>query len=454
MAVNKKKKNPTLATNKFSSSARPTSTPATRTQPKLETNKFSTSVKKPSIADRANNAINKGAKAVGRELTSGSRATGIPERKILTAGIGGVGAGAGKAALGATKLLAAGKAQKLLPAGKTAAEAAAAAAAAAKPGQELLINGVTRAAQRAEGGSDLLGTAIKNAEAAKVAAQQATGAIRAATSTSARAATTVTKAGTEYTSARAALNAGDITGFARSVKNVALSRKMIDAAFLNKAGQVSPLKTLGAVGTAGFLMAKMIDTYPFAEWGRIEAQEIMKFARTEARKTGDPALMAEAKELQDELLDRNVWERIAEKIPWVNTKEAFMEKFDAIEFQAKVTNHAEDSVDEKIASGAAGDVGAAIVQTKEETEAIQTQEANARVDYYNQERLRTEELIRQAELANRNEDAAFWRAEKDRSFRREAEERVKAGEYWLAYKQQLQALQEDNAPSSLSFGLL
>lgn len=267
------------------------------------------------------------------------------------------------------------------------------------------------------------------------------------------------QAGVEYATAREAVQAGDYIGFAKNLKNVAFSKQMIEGVFLNSKGAVSPTKLAGVAVTSAATVGTMIGTYPWASWSGTEASEIMSLSIKDAAKSGDPQLLQEAFALQNEILNRDKWEQLAEKIPFVNIAERFRDKYQALAFQAKAQQAAAKAVIDNVqsvatASGQPADVSAAIINTKEQTEKIATAEAKSRTDYYNQERIRVEKLLREAEVQARNEDAAFWRAEKEKTFKREAEERQKAAEFWLAYRQQLQAMQEDSGPSSLSFGLL
>ena len=271
------------------------------------------------------------------------------------------------------------------------------------------------------------------------------------------------KAGTEYATAREALKAGDTIGFAKNVKNVAFSKQMIEAAFINsKTGQVSAVKTLAVAGGAAFFVAKMLDTYPFASWSRTEAQEIMNFGLKEAIKNGDPQLIEEGLALQQEILARDAWENIAEKIPWVNIKEGFNEKYNALQFQAKVSAQVVRDLQAAANSSQISQGGTSSngwdanvwLETKEKANIAEIETQKTISENWNNSRKDMIKWERAAAVQARNEDADFWRKERELSFKKEAEEREKAAQFWMEYRKKIKEFEEDNGPSTLSFGLL
>ena len=61
---------------------------------------------------------------------------------------------------------------------------------------------------------------------------------------------------------------------------------------------------------------------------------------------------------------------------------------------------------------------------------------------------------REATVAARNEDAAFWRREREKQRAAEAADRIAIAKFWQAYRKQAAKLAEDNRPSKLNFGII
>lgn len=83
------------------------------------------------------------------------------------------------------------------------------------------------------------------------------------------------------------------------------------------------------------------------------------------------------------------------------------------------------------------------------------------IDYYNkkQSESRKEQRdflneTRRAEIKARNEDAEFWRKEREKQYEREAEDRKAMADYWTQYRKQIAQQEDDSRPSNLKFGLL
>ena len=77
----------------------------------------------------------------------------------------------------------------------------------------------------------------------------------------------------------------------------------------------------------------------------------------------------------------------------------------------------------------------------------------ASVDYYNEQKKLMVEWEREAAIQARNEDAAFWRKEQERTRELEAKERKAIADFWTAYRKLEQKAQEERRPSNLNFGL-
>jgi len=104
-------------------------------------------------------------------------------------------------------------------------------------------------------------------------------------------------------------------------------------------------------------------------------------------------------------------------------------------------------------------------QYHRDVQANETAEANARVDYYNEQRLLTEQQLAQlradinaTERAERRkemqETADFWLEYKRQLAKLEEEERKRAAAFWLQYRKEIAKIQAESGRSRLNFGLL
>lgn len=202
-----------------------------------------------------------------------------------------------------------------------------------------------------------------------------------------------------------------------------------------------PVAIAGAIGA-------IIGSYPWAEWAQGEAREVMGFAVVNALKTDNPEIIQEARAAQDELWDQNVWEGLARLIPGANIAVGFWNKYKALRAQAAVNDKIMADRITQIETGESED---------EKWERVREEEAaadKAAIDYYNEQRKQMVDWEREAEKAARDEDAAFWRKEKEKQAKLEAEDRQAIADFWLAYRKESLKIANDNRPSNLNFGLL
>ena len=175
-------------------------------------------------------------------------------------------------------------------------------------------------------------------------------------------------------------------------------------------------------------------------------------AYANAEEVGTPeawALFEQARELENALYaDQDMWDEVIAKIPWANAL-AGLEKFRAA----------------GIASGIIWDKLAEMKKFQQENNLTESDMyAKARqeqfdmdlavTNHFNEQRLITDKLIRDAKIDARNEDAAFWRNQKELDYKREAEERQAVADFWSEYNKQKAKLYEASKPSNLNFGLL
>jgi hypothetical protein len=217
-------------------------------------------------------------------------------------------------------------------------------------------------------------------------------------------------------------------------------------------------------------IGSIIGTYPWAEWAQGEAREVMGFAVVNALKTDNPEIIQEARDAQDELWDQNVWEGLARLIPGANIAIGFWNKYKALRAQAAVNDKIMADRIQQIETGESDD---------EKWKRVREEEAEAdkaAVDYYNEQRKQMVDWENEAELAlaeakqrifeagtsrtraaeikAREEEAAFWRKEREKQRQLEAEDRKAIADFWLAYRKEALRIANDNRPSNLNFGLL
>ncbi len=198
------------------------------------------------------------------------------------------------------------------------------------------------------------------------------------------------------------------------------------------------------VGTIG----AMLSTYPWSEWALGEAKEGMIFNVNKAIATGDIDLLNEFLETSDEIFDINLWETIRRLIPGANLQFAFGEKAQALMAQKKVNDRIIQDEKIKIETGETED---------DRWKRIREEEAESdkeKVDYYNEQRKLMVQWEAEARRNQRNDDAEFWRKEREKQRVKEAEDRKAIADFWIEYRKTAQKLNEDSRPSNLNFGLL
>ena len=87
-------------------------------------------------------------------------------------------------------------------------------------------------------------------------------------------------------------------------------------------------------------------------------------------------------------------------------------------------------------------------------QAEQNEQEKLNIDYWNENHIITNNLIREADEQQRNKDAKFWAAQDKKNRELEAADRQAIADFWLAYYKMKQKLANDSRPSNLNFGLL
>ena len=238
--------------------------------------------------------------------------------------------------------------------------------------------------------------------------------------------------------------AGARTGFPEIVEKIATNAKTIKQTknILSTFFSKKALVVYGAWASA----------VTIGKWGFAEAAEgitfpTSKFLIPEAERTGDWTAVNEANALAEEITDISIWEKIAlwtPLSPFIGIPKKIRGAAAGVEILNKY------SEDQKVKQ-AQGETETQYWEKRREEEKEQDKMS---VDYYNDERKKMVEWEREAEVAGRNADAKFWREQKEKQMKMEAEDRQAIAEFWMAYRKEAQKIAENNRPSNLNFGLL
>ncbi len=191
-----------------------------------------------------------------------------------------------------------------------------------------------------------------------------------------------------------------------------------------------------------------IGSYPFAGFIKEEALQTLSFGAKSAIENGDIEGAESALDQQRETLDPTMWDEIMGKIPYANVLNELKNFYDSAQTKLKIDEKIIEDMKIQQETGETDD---------EKWERVRQQEAEqeiAAIDYYNSERKKLLEWEREAKINARNEDAAFWRKERENQSKKEAEDRKAIADFWQAYKKEMQKIAENNRPSNLNFGLL
>lgn len=195
-----------------------------------------------------------------------------------------------------------------------------------------------------------------------------------------------------------------------------------------------------AVGT----LITAIGSYPFAGFIKEEALQTIDFGVTTALKSGDVEAAEQALALQEEILNPSVWSELFQKIPFANVLTNLESFYDAARIKATINRRLIDNMKE----------GGTPEEQRENERQQEQEDYQANIDYYNEKRREMVLWEQEAERAQREEEARFWRKEREAQRQKEAEDREAIANFWFEYRKNLQKLSEENRPSNLNFGIL
>ena len=212
----------------------------------------------------------------------------------------------------------------------------------------------------------------------------------------------------------------------------------------------------------------IIGSYPFAGFIKEEALQTIGFAADKAIANGDFENAEAALALEDDMLNPSFTDKVVGAIPFVNVVDKLNDYFKAARIASSVRRKVlEDAKNEQAVIAAGGlpetedDKWARIKQEQADSE-------KAMIDYYNEQKIKTEQMILEAREQANADAAKFW-ADYEKEKRKDEKEMMEAqAEFWLEYKKAVLELQAQankpqtytstkstyEEPSRLGFGLL
>ena len=245
---------------------------------------------------------------------------------------------------------------------------------------------------------------------------------------------------------------GITQAFATNAKTIRLTSSFVDKAIqgtsktsLIKKIAITTMVSLTAAAATASIGGKVFGKF----LGMEEASQATNIAARDALLRGDLEGYDLAAAARDELLaDPTFWEKVKEWIPFKNVLDGLEKYREAAVVAGAVYDRMREDAEIQQTTGESDDEKWSRIR-EEEAEADK-----AAVDYYNEQRKLQVQWEREAEKAGRNADAAFWRKEKEKQAKMEAEDRKAIADFWIAYRKEALKIANDNRPSNLNFGLL
>lgn len=230
-----------------------------------------------------------------------------------------------------------------------------------------------------------------------------------------------------------------VKGFASNFKTIEKTTDALIDIYKDKFGlNKATLLTSGMIGAIG--------SYPFSMFIQEEAIQTLGFALSLALKNGNKeAYDVVSQQMKDMLSARD---DIINMIPYANSINSLNGYFDAAETYVNVNDEiAEDNFIQAETGETDADKWARVREKEKQTD-LEV------IDYYNDQRRIMVAFEREAEVQARNDDAAFWRKQREDQSKKEAEDREATAKFWEAYRKRSLEIAESNRPSNLNFGLL
>ena len=203
-----------------------------------------------------------------------------------------------------------------------------------------------------------------------------------------------------------------------------------------------------AAGAAASLLVAAIGSYPFAGFIKEEALQTLSMGANSAMNSGDIAGAREALDMQKEILNPDVTNRIMNLVPIANIVNNLGDFFGAANVKLAIDETRwEDMVAQEVTGMTEDQIWEERrVQRLEDEE----RERLAQLENY-AIMLRMKE---DAQRSNRAEEAAYWDEQLKKREEYEARQRELNEAYWQEYFKRRQQERDDAAPSKLNFGFI
>lgn len=198
----------------------------------------------------------------------------------------------------------------------------------------------------------------------------------------------------------------------------------------------------------GGAIMTMIGTYPFAYFVGSEALQSIGFGVSAAIEAGNLDQADEAIVVQEEILDWNIWEWIANGIPYLNIANNVRDLFIASTTTKEIYKQI---IKDKRFQAEFGETDSEMFgRIAQERKDAKEKERITDADYYSN----LAKLQKEAKALARADDAKFYqdlidKREEEKQAKRKADE-----DYWSQYYRLIAKQRADSAPSNLKFGLL
>lgn len=235
-------------------------------------------------------------------------------------------------------------------------------------------------------------------------------------------------------------------------KNTALVDKMVSIGFKTNAATVASSTNMltkiagGVVGAT--LLVGAIGTYPFAKFELAESMDKLGIAMFVAMEAKDWDTVSELAQIQKEMSDPSMTDKILQLIPYANVYAAAAKNAEAAILSAEIFDYlAQKELDRQEKGESEADVWAAIQADQDAREEKRRKDA---AEYYAE----IEENNAKAKADARAEDEKYWaKILSDRKAQEEAD-RIANDKYWAAVRIANDQARAASQRSVLNFGLL
>lgn len=235
-------------------------------------------------------------------------------------------------------------------------------------------------------------------------------------------------------------------GITQAISGPAIAQFATNTATL--ATSVSLLTKVGLVLGGASLLVGAIGSYPFAGFIEEEALQTLSFGVRSAIANNDIEGAESALDMQEEILNPEMWDRIIAKIPYANVVAKLNRFKEAAALKVSIDREVINQMKiQKDTGETEAEKWARIEKERDEKRELQRQ---ADEEYF-------AEIQRQNKKAKKEQreiDEAYWdKILADRK-QREKEEREAEEKYWEEVRKESSRLREEMSPSNLDFGLI